>query len=145
MYQLTHYSQFDYDILKKIKVNKYKGGKRGLYNNAIIMLDTETSKSAINSYNEKGKVIPVINYVVAFSISIRWKGENICTLYGNRPSECMECISNIRKVLHGDIFIYIHNMPYDWQFLRKFFIKWFHPNYSPILTYSKQIYPFSIL
>ena len=131
MYQLIHYSQYDYNLLKSIKFNKYKGGnkdtyiKKGVYNNAVIMLDTETSKSAPNTYNEKGEVVPVVNYVVAFSISIRYKGVNYCTLYGNRPSECIDCINRIRSAVIGDLFIYIHNLPYDWQFLRKFFISAF--------------------
>lgn len=123
MYQLVHYSQYDYNLLKSIKFNKYKGGKKkGIYNNAVIMLDTETSKSVPNTYNEKGEVVPVVNYVVAFSISIRYKGTNYCTLYGNKPSECIDCITRIRNAVVGDLFIYIHNLPYDWQFLRKFFI-----------------------
>ena len=126
MYQLIKYDEFDYTRLQKIRSNKYRGkGKRGHYSNAIIMLDTETSKSGPVQYDKNGDIMPQPNYVVAFTISIRFKGENICTLYGNKPSQCMECINNLRNNLIGDIFIYIFNLPYDWMFLRQYFFESF--------------------
>ena len=126
MYELKRYDEYDYSQLHNIKVNRYRGkGRQGIYNNAIIMLDTETSKSGPTLYDRKGDVIPQPNYVVAFTISIRWNHENICTLYGNKPTECMDCLKMLRDNMPGTLFIYIFNLPYDWMFLRQFFFKWF--------------------
>lgn len=126
MYQLVRFDQYDYTELSKIKVSKYRGkGRTGYYNNAIIMLDTETSKSGPVMHDINGDIIPQPNYVVAFTLSIRFKGENICTLYGNRPSELMECINHLRTNMAGTLFIYIFNLPYDYFFLRKFLFKSF--------------------
>ena len=87
-----------------------------LVNDVIIMLDTETSKEKLNTVCE--------NYVVAWTISIRAYHMNICTLYGNRPSECIECINLIMKNLIGAItYMYIFNLSFDWVFLRKFLIR----------------------
>lgn len=126
MYEFKYYKDYDYKKLSSIKVNKYKGrGRKGFYNNAIIMFDTETSKSGPVIFNNKGEIIPQPNYVVAFTISIRYKGKNYCTLYGNKPSELMECINNLRSNMTGTLFMYCFNLPFDWMFLRKFFFKYF--------------------
>lgn len=129
MYQYCYYKDYDYSLLSRIKVNKYRGkGQRGLYNNAIIMFDTETSKSGPVTYDKDGTVIPQDNYVVAFTLSIRYKGENFCTLYGHKPTELMECIFHLRAAMKGTLFMYVFNLAFDWMFLRKFFFKAFgHP------------------
>ena len=83
-------------------------------NDCIIMIDTETSKSVPGEVCE--------NYVVAWTITIRAFHKNICTLYGNRPSECLDCIQRILNSLQGAVtYMYIFNLSYDWVFLRKFF------------------------
>lgn len=126
MYTFCHYTEYDYSILKRIKVNKYRGkGARGSYNNAIIMFDTETSKTGPVEYAADGTVIPQTNIIVAFTVSIRYRGENYCTLYGNRPSELMQCLQMIRDAVKGTLFIYCFNLGFDWLFLRKFFFRSF--------------------
>lgn len=109
-YSLSFWKYWDYSVLKKVMYfvrNKIK------YNDVIIMLDTETSKE------RAGEVCP--NYVVAWTISIRAFDMNLVTLYGSRPSECIRCINEIILHMEGDKTIfYIHNMSYDWVFLRKF-------------------------
>lgn len=109
-YSLSFWKYWDYSVLKKIMYfvrNKVK------YNDVIIMLDTETSKE------RAGEVCP--NYVVAWTISIRAFDMNLVTLYGSRPSECIRCINEILMNMEGDkTILYIHNMSYDWVFLRKF-------------------------
>ena len=113
-YTFIHYKEFDYQILYNI-MYVYKPGRNGAkYSDCIIMLDTETSKSKTDS-DYIGE-----NHIVAFSISIRAFDKNICTLYGNKPSECIECISLILDALPGDkTFFYIFNASYDYCFLRK--------------------------
>ena len=82
----------------------------------IMMLDTETSKS------QAGEVCE--NHLVAWSLSIRAFHKNIVTLYGNKPSECIDCLDMICDHLPGvKHYIYIYNLSYDWVFLRKFLIK----------------------
>ena len=145
---MCHYSQFNYDVLTRsiMKRNKAGRGDNGSYNDIIIMADTETSKCKENTTYYEAKAItdkdgnvkienilkynPVENYVVAWTLSMRAYGLNIATLYGNDPSEFCECLEMLKDALPGDdIYIYWHNMSYDWPFIRRFmFEKFGHPD-----------------
>ena len=117
-YTFIYYKYWDFSILdlvmdimkRKIKVN-----------DIIIMADTETSKEV------PGQVCR--NYVVAWTISLRSFDTNIVTLYGHKPSEFIDAVNRIIMAMKGDqTYIYFHNLPYDWQFLRKFmFREWGYP------------------
>lgn len=137
MYQLVHWTMYEYDNLTNTKAieKKYNPKTHQITTNSkyIIMVDTETSKSKKDSFDwvtkggkKRKKWNTSRNYVVAFSISIRYDHENIVTLYGNRPDECVECIRLINSHLFGNRkFFFIFNLSYDWWFLRKFFIREF--------------------
>ena len=147
-YAMCHYSQFNYDVLTRsiMKRNKAGRGDNGSYNDIIIMADTETSKCKQNTTYYEAKAItdkdgnvkienilkynPVENYVVAWTLSMRAYGLNIATLYGNDPAEFCECLEMLKDALPGDdIYIYWHNMSYDWPFIRRFmFEKFGHPD-----------------
>ena len=115
-YQRTFYQDYNYHILKKIMYIKKPCQTPVLVNDCIIMLDTETSKTIPGEVCE--------NYLVAWTISIRAFHNNIVTLYGNKPSQCIDCINRIMKSLLGEVtYIYIYNLSYDWVFLRKFLIR----------------------
>ena len=80
------------------------------------MADTETAKSI-----EYPRILD--NYVVAWSMAFRAFNKNLVTLYGHKPSEFIECLKEMRENLPGkDIYIYFHNLSYDWPFLRKWMI-----------------------
>ena len=80
-------------------------------NDAIFFLDTETSKSRDRQDN----------YIVLWTLTIRVFSRNLVTLYGQKPSDCAECLKRIQDNLRGEqSFFYIHNLSYDWVFLRKF-------------------------
>ena len=114
MYIYSLWSDYDYKQLNIVKAVKRtcKTGSE-YYNNAVIMLDTETSK--------KSECDGENNHIVAFTISIRYKHDNICTLYGHRPTELIHCLQQILKAMPGDhTIIYIHNLAYDWVFIRKY-------------------------
>ena len=122
MYTLTRYNLYEYSNLSQIKTIKRRcKDHTEIYNNMIIMLDTETSKKDPDQIYQ--------NHICAFTISIRAHGDNICTLYGNKPSECIDCINRILKASSGDhTIIYVHNLAYDYVFLRQFmFEAWGHP------------------
>lgn len=108
------------------------------FNDIVCMLDTETSKHHKNKLIPDGKLkkgVPkykydtVNNYVVAWTLSIRTAGVNICTIYGHRPDECINVLTELKERLRGDeLYLYIHNLPYDWVFLRRFMInEWGQP------------------
>lgn len=123
MYELTRYDHYDYKKLSYIKTIKRRCKDHvEVYNNIVCMLDTETSKKDPDKIGE--------NHICAFTISIRAHGDNICTLYGNRPSECIECINMMLNAMQGDhTIIYVHNLAYDYVFLRQFmFAAWGHPD-----------------
>jgi len=123
-YQMIKWSDFDFSLFEKIMYIARSGSSHNgeIYNDCIIMADTETSKE-IAGCNCK-------NYVVAWTISIRAFDTNIVTLYGQKPSEMIECIDKMHKIMPGDkTIIYFHNMSYDYVFLRKFmFRKWGTPD-----------------
>ena len=127
-YQMVYYSDFYFKTLEHIVYKKKTGyGIKGTYNDCIIMCDTETSKHPDQViYNEFGNEEPLPNHIVAWTISIRAYHMNIVTLYGSRPSEFIACLNMIRKHLKGeDIYMYWHNMPYDWFFVRAYCIEAF--------------------
>lgn len=121
-YKMCKFDEFDYSILQKIPYVIRKGnGKKDTYNDCLIMLDTETSKtSELVETSEKGTKAHR-NIVVMFTLSIRVFNKNIVTLWGHRPSECVKMLEKIIENMNGEkTCIYIHNLPYDWTFLRKF-------------------------
>ena len=125
-YKMVFYTDFKYKVLENIMFKLKRGKfKQGSYNDCIIMADTETSKHPEQmKYDEFGNCEPLPNHVVAWTISIRAFHMNIVTLYGTRPSEFIACLNMIRSKLKGDdIYIYFHNLPYDWYFLRRFLIR----------------------
>lgn len=122
-YVRCNYDFYDYEKLKNIQTLRRKGRKHKgeIFNNIILMLDTETSKSENPEVKD--------NHVVAFTISGRYKHENLFTIWGHKPSECIEAIKRLLAAMPGNrTIIYIHNAAYDYLFLRKFLFKAFgHP------------------
>lgn len=116
-YSFSYFDNFDYSILNNIMYLARAGKQNGeTFNDCIMMLDTETSKEA------PGTVCR--NYVVAWTLSIRAFDMNIVTLWGQKPSECIDTIGRILMQMQGNkTVIYIHNMSYDWVFLRKFMMR----------------------
>ena len=124
-YTFCHYKQFDYSILKYIWYLYNRGvSDRVSYNDVIIMADTETSKKKPDIFDasaKAGQYKTFENHVVAWTISIRAYGHNICTLYGRKPSKMMETLLRIHEHMNGQkTIIYFHNLSYDHIFLRKF-------------------------
>ena len=126
-YKRLYFEDFDYNILKDVLYLTKQGRYKKTVNDVIIMADTETSKSRKNPYvkNKDGtiKYIPVMNYVVAWTLSINMYGHDICTLYGRKPSDLIKIIWKIHHIMSGEsTYIFFHNLSYDWTFLRTFFI-----------------------
>ena len=116
-YKMVFWDKFDFDILSRNIMYYKKKGKfqKGTWNDIIIAADTETSKGHEVSSD------PMPNHVCAWTISFRAYHCNICTIYGTKPSEMIEAFKRIRAALKGDdIYIYFHNLAYDYVFLRLF-------------------------
>ncbi len=113
-YRRCRPSDYDFGLLSNVHTIKRAGnGSRDLYNDAIIMIDTETSK-------ERPREI-CINHICAWTISIRAYHQNIVTFYGTRPDEMIHTMDNIVKAMEGDrTIMYCHNFSYDYIFLRQF-------------------------
>ena len=133
-YSMVNVNDYDYSILKNIMYLTRSGKYHDeTYNDVVIMIDTETSKLHPNAYTEVikmgrtlKKVIPVKNYVVAWTISIRAFGININTIYGRKPSSLVECIKKIHETMIGSRTVfYCHNFSYDYVFIRKFLFREF--------------------
>lgn len=112
--------------VKKIR----RGGKRHdeVYNDVLIGADTETSKIMVDQYDSNGYV-PQDNIVVAWTISLRIIGHNLCTVYGAKPSAFVMCLRKIHESMSGGrTIVYFHNLPYDAVFLSQFLYAEFgHP------------------
>ena len=116
VYSCVYYKDFDFKVLEKIMYIRKPGKNSKKISDCFMMLDTETSKSDPDAIAE--------NHIVAWSLSIRAFHKNICTLYGNKPSECIDCLNMVIEHLPGDQhFCHVFNLGYDWIFLRKFLIR----------------------
>lgn len=117
---MTYWEDFDFDIFAKIMYicRSGNGHKGEIYNDCIIMADTETSKETPG--------VQCRDYVVAWTISLRAFDTNIVTLYGQKPSDFVKCLKRMHERMPGDkTIIYWHNMQYDWVFIRKFIMREF--------------------
>lgn len=144
-YKLIEWDRFDYSILNNIMYRLPSGKRqdRKKYNEAVIMLDTETSKLRPNEYDKKGKVIPVNNIIVCWSIAIRAFDRNIVTLYGRKPSDIPKCLHDIHFNMKGErTYVFVHNLAYDWVFIRKFIMADFGEPLNQLNT--KPHYPLTI-
>lgn len=93
---------------------KGKGKNKRSVSNLVIMADTETSK-------EPYHFGPCENYIVAWTLSLMRGNEKVATYYGTEPETFVKLLTNIRNDIKADQFyIFFHNMPYDWWFLRQF-------------------------
>ena len=135
-YKMLHYSLFNYNVLDNVFYHKKSGkNNQDSYNDIVIMFDTETSKSKVNTTYYKYKTVndrrikqlkynSVNNYVVAWSICLYALDRPIVTLWGHRPSELVDCIDLITTHMKGrQTYIYARNLQYDWTFCRQFFMK----------------------
>ena len=121
-YKMILWDKFDYSILSRNVMYYKKKGKfqKGSWNDLIVAADTETSKSHEISDD------PLPNHVCAWTISLRAFGCNIVTLYGHKPSDMVRCIQKIKSSCKGDdMYIYFHNLAYDYVFLRLFLFREF--------------------
>lgn len=110
-YVFAFWRDYDFENFKHLQTKKRTSGKKTYYD-AVIMADTETSRKSDGT----GR-----NHVCAWSIAFRAFGRNICTLWGQNPAEFADMLQKLRDVIDADeLFIYFHNLPYDWIFLRKF-------------------------
>lgn len=142
MYTRCHFQSFDYSLIANRETStKYCGKDKDgcdkfvTYSELIITADSETSKA-------KDKNDPT-NHVCLWTLTVATMSDTICTLWGRRPSEFVECLKYIRLNVKGDkILFYIHNLPYDYVFFRKFLYEKFD-----IPTHQlnvKMLYPVSI-
>ena len=134
IYQRKHYKDFNYKFLQNAIVRKCRKWGDDTYNDITIMVDTESSKKHENVYKIKkkknGKIEKIYqpddNHIVIWTLSIRLFDKDICTLWGRKPSELIECISMIHRVFKGKYtYFYVHNLSWDWVYLRKFFFEKF--------------------
>ena len=135
-YKRYFFKDFNYSILENTIVRKFNSWGNETYNDITMMIDTETSKKRKDVYQvvtikhtngqieKKNEYQPYNNHVVIWTLSIRLFDLDIATLYGRKPSELIECINLIRQHLKGkNVIFYVHNLTYDYTFLRKFFFR----------------------
>ena len=135
-YEIVYYRDFDYSVISRNTIYRYRRGRGSKHsvNDIIIGFDTETSKKPGKSPH---------NHIVAWTLSLRLYSINIATLWGTRPSEFIECLKLLRKALPGDDFyIYVHNLAYDWVFIRRYMINAFGEPIQQLNT--KSHYPITI-
>lgn len=133
-YKVYYWSDFNYKILQNCIYRKYNNWNTDTFNDITIMLDSETSKKRPDVYkyiyHKNGKVERLYealdNHVVIWTMTFRLFDLDIATIYGRRPSECIEAIKCVLNNLEGQYtHIYVHNLGYDYTFFRKFLFKEF--------------------
>ena len=122
----------NYKCLSKITCTQAYGKKKQRMDNCFIMADTETSKSHKDIYIVKNGIKQYErndNYIVAWSVAVNVYGENVLCLWDSTPLTFCKALKTIADNLKGNqTVIYIHNLSYDWVFLRKFcFAEWSEP------------------
>ena len=138
-FQVIPWELFDYSILKYITIRQRSGMSKKTYADLIMMADTETSRKVETPIWPHERH----NHVCAWMIGLRAYHRNIAVLWGKLPSELPECLERIRKELHCDeVYLYWHNMPYDWMFTRKFLMKKFGEPKKQLNV--KPLYPLQI-
>lgn len=139
-YKYIYWEDLDYSIFRHIIIRNKKNKQKTSYADLIIMADTETSRKCKDPKTEEDHH----NHVCAWSIAFRTLAFNICTLWGKRPSDLPRCIQKVKDNLQSceEVYIYFHNLPYDWIFLRKYFFKeWGYPESQ---LNVKSLYPVNI-
>ena len=136
---------------KVTKKESQDGGQISEFNQILITADTETSKLADNinnpayhTYytdyygNERIKYTSVDNKIVIWTIALSTfepvytksrhrlkasQNEIFATLYGTNGFEFCECLQMISDRLQGNhTIVYFHNLSYDYEFLKAFFL-----------------------
>lgn len=128
-YSLHYVDSFDTGFLRLCPLDQGRGKEKKRLNELFIMFDTETSKSGPDEQLPDGRYALNDNYIVAWSVCISIYGKPQATVWGNRPEQIAPALSRIHESLRGNwTIIYVHNLAYDWQFCRKFFIEaWGEP------------------
>lgn len=133
-YKMCYWSDFNYKILNNCIYRKYNNWNTDTYNDITIMLDSETSKKHPDVYeyiyHKNGKVERIYqadnNHVVIWTMTFRLFDLDIATIYGRKPSECIQALKCVLDNLEGQFtHIYVHNLGYDYTFFRKFLFKEF--------------------
>ena len=123
-YIFCHHSEYNFEELAACVLTQERRGRSKdtrTINDCVIMADTETSKK------DPDKIYH--NHVVAWTVSLRANGVNLFTLWGHRPNTLVDTLQEIHEALNGErTFIFFHNLPYDYVFLRRFlFQRWGYP------------------
>lgn len=134
-YKMLYWEDFDFSLLKHIIVKRRSNKSQTTYNNVIIMADTETSK--------KEGLAKKDNHICAWSVAFRAYGRNLVTLWGQSPRDFCDMLGRVRGQLEGElIYIFWHNLSYDWIFIRKFMFEKF--GFPKDQLNTKPLYPLSI-
>lgn len=136
---VAFWEDYDYTFLNKIPIRTKKGRKQSTYADAVIMIDTETSPYCEDPHTEEEHR----NHVCMWSLAINTLDMDIAALWGKKPSDLMRCIRKILDNIPADeVIMFVHNLGYDWTFLRKFFFASFGWPESQLNT--KPLYPITI-
>lgn len=147
--QPVYWTDYTYLSLSHIPHDQSRSRRDEELNQIFIMLDTETSKSHpdnLLSVDPKTRLRTWEdnpNYVVKWSIAGNAAGHNYFLIWGSKPTDAVTALSMIHASMGGNLTrVYVHNLSYDWVFLRKFIMNaWGEP---AAMLCTKPHYPISI-
>lgn len=138
-YAMTYWQDYDYDNFKDIVVRTKSNRDGTTYADLIIMADTETSRKKKRPKTDEEHH----NHVCAWSCAFRSFDMNLQTLWGKSPTDLPEMLNKVKEQIGCDeMYVYFHNLPYDWIFLRKFFFQTMGEPVKQLNT--KPLYPLYI-
>ena len=138
-YRRTYWEDFDYSIFNNVIARYKTDHSKKTYADMVIMADTETSRKCDDPKTEADHY----NHVCAWSLAVRIFSINICCIWGKKPSDLPRAIAKIKEhVPADDMYVYFHNLSYDWIFTRKYFFNLF--GYPVKQLNTKSLYPIQI-
>lgn len=146
-YDRVYVDDFDFVLCGKCPVDQARGKDKTRLNELFIMLDTETSKSfpdrKIKTDDGRETYAENPNYIVAWSCAMNVYGLNLCTVWGNDPRQICPFLERLHDSLNGNkTIVYVHQLAYDYMFLRRFLFDAFGFPKSQLNT--KPHYPINI-
>lgn len=128
------YKANEYTPKQKLHLIAKRGKQCDIYED-FISLDTETS------WNHE--LENPVGWIYQFAFLLK---NDI--VYGRNPFDFIKALKEIKNVYginkEKKMIIYVHNLPYDWQYLKNFLIKEFGKDYNLLASSAHKVFSFEI-
>lgn len=111
---MIFYKEMDFSFIKNLEtIDVGKGKKKKSYIDAIFAFDIETT-----TYGEK--VEEQKNFMYIWQMAVKIRGKEAFAWYGRTWKDYINCMHRISAQTKSNIVIFVHNLAYEFQYLRSF-------------------------